>query len=197
MHSGILRHRRGKKGWIGLAMAVLLLGILSGAAGAAAEKAKPGSSNPIVVTSDTLEADNKAKVAVFTGNVVAKQVQERGPLFIYCHQLIVYYIDDQEKKSEPAAASEKKSPTQQNKIDKIIATGKVKIVQGEDVATGETATFYNDEQKIVLVGDPKVWQGKNLVKGEEITVWIRENRSLVTSKGSNRVQAVIHQEEKK
>jgi lipopolysaccharide export system protein LptA len=49
----------------------------------------------------------------------------------------------------------------------------------------------------VLTGNPKVWQGKNLVKGEEITVWIRENRSQVTSKGPNRVQAVIHQEEKK
>ena len=77
-----------------------------------------------------------------------------------------------------------------------MATGQVKIIQGKDVATGETATFYNADQRIVLTGNPKVWQGQNLVKGEEITVWIKENRSLVTSKGANRVQAVIHQEEK-
>ncbi|MCU0579727.1 MAG: lipopolysaccharide transport periplasmic protein LptA, partial [Desulfobacterota bacterium] len=92
---------------------------------------------------------------------------------------------------------DKKPAQQNNKIDKIIATGQVKIVQGEDVATGDTATFYNEDQKIILSGNPKVWQGKNLVKGEEITVWIKENRSLVTSKGANRVQAVIHQDEKK
>jgi lipopolysaccharide export system protein LptA len=164
----------------------------------AVEKPAGGSKHPVVVTSDTLDADNKARIATFSGTVVAKQLQEKDTLYIYCDKLIVYYTDDQEKKTVAAPKGEKKQvPGQQSKIDKIIATGQVKIVQGEDVATGETATFYNDEQKIVLTGNPKVWQGKNLVKGEEVTVWIQENRSQVTSKGSNRVQAVIHQEEKK
>lgn len=180
--------------WMGLLLVPLLFGSASGAQ----EKPALGSTNPIVVTADTLEADNKAKVATFAGNVVAKQVQEKDTLFIYSQKLIVHYVDEPEKKGAPIRASGKQPGVQQNnKIDRIIATGQVKIVQGEDVATGETATFYNADQKIVLSGNPKVWQGKNLVKGEEITVWIRENRSLVTSKGSNRVQAVIHQEEKK
>ncbi|RPH86533.1 MAG: lipopolysaccharide transport periplasmic protein LptA [Desulfobacteraceae bacterium] len=164
----------------------------------AGEKPLGGSKHPVVVTADTLDADNKAKIATFSGTVVAKQLQEKETLFIYSDKLIVYYADDTEKKPAAASKSEKKEGlSQQSKIDKIIATGQVKIVQGEDVATGENATFFNAEQKIVLTGNPKVWQGKNLVKGEEITVWIRENRSQVTSKGSNRVQAVIHQEEKK
>jgi lipopolysaccharide export system protein LptA len=164
----------------------------------AGEKPVGGSKHPVVVTSDTLDADNKAKIATFSGTVVAKQLQEKETLYIYCDKLIVYYTDDTDKKPTAVSKSEKKEGlSQQSKIDKIIATGKVKIVQGEDVATGENATFYNTEQKIVLTGDPKVWQGKNLVKGEEITVWIRENRSQVTSKGPNRVTAVIHQEEKK
>jgi lipopolysaccharide export system protein LptA len=165
----------------------------------AGEKPAGGSKHPVVVTSDTLDADNKAKIATFSGTVVAKQLQEKETLFIYCDKLIVHYTDDTEKKPGTVPKSEKKEGlAQQSKIDKIIATGQVKIVQGEDVATGEIATFYNAEQKIVLTGNPKVWQGKNLVKGEEITVWTRENRSQVTSKGPNRVQAVIHpQEEKK
>jgi lipopolysaccharide export system protein LptA len=178
-------------------MGLLLVPLLFGSSPGAQEKPALGSTNPIVVTSDTLEADNKAKIATFAGNVVAKQAQEKETLFIYCQKLIVHYIDEPDKKGAPPRATEKKGAAQQNKIDKIIATGQVKIVQGEDVATGETATFYNEDQKIILSGNPKVWQGKNLVKGEEITVWIRENRSLVTSKGSNRVQAVIHQDEKK
>ena len=191
----MIRHSRTLFGmrWMGL----LLVPVLFGSSPAAQEKPALGSSNPIVVTADTLEADNKAKIATFAGSVVAKQVQEKETLYIYCQKLIVHYIDEPEKKGGAARPVDKKSPTQQNKIEKIIATGQVKIVQGEDVATGETATFYNEDQKIILIGDPKVWQGKNLVKGEEITVWIRENRSLVTSKGSNRVQAVIHQDEKK
>lgn len=178
-------------------MGLLLIPLLFGSPAGAQEKPALGSTNPIVVTADTLEADNKAKIATFSGNVVAKQAQEKETLFIYCQKLIVHYIDEPDKKGGAARPADKKAPTQQNKIDKIIATGQVKIVQGEDVATGETATFYNDDQKIILSGNPKVWQGKNLVKGEEITVWIRENRSLVTSKGANRVQAVIHQDEKK
>ena len=191
----MIRHSRTLGGirWMGL----LLVPLLFGSSPGAQEKPALGSTNPIVVTSDTLEADNKAKIATFAGNVVAKQAQEKETLFIYCQKLIVHYIDEPDKKGAPPRATEKKGAAQQNKIDKIIATGQVKIVQGEDVATGETATFYNEDQKIILSGNPKVWQGKNLVKGEEITVWIRENRSLVTSKGSNRVQAVIHQDEKK
>lgn len=186
-----------KRTWMLVMTGLLLVPLLAGPLPGAQEKPVLGSSNPIVVTSDTLEADNKAKIATFAGSVVAKQVQERGTLLIYCDKLIVHYLDEPEKKGGTVPKGEKKAATQQNKIDKIIATGQVKIVQGEDVATGETATFYNDDQKIILSGNPKVWQGKNLLKGEEITVWIRENRSLVTSKGANRVQAVIHQEEKK
>jgi lipopolysaccharide export system protein LptA len=146
-----------------------------------------------------LEADNKNKIATFSGSVVAKQEQpEKEPIFIYCDKMDVYYAEEGGKKSSSAqgARGEKKNVTEQNRIEKIVATGQVKIVQGKDVATGEIATYYNAEQRIVLSGNPKVWQGKNLVKGEEITVWVRENRSMVTSKGANRVQAVIHQEEK-
>ncbi len=188
-----------------IVMSALLAGMLGlsffhSPAWGAGEKPVGGSKNPIVVTSDTLDADNKAKIATFSGSVVAKQLQEKETLYIYCDKLTVYYTGDTEKKpglSQAPKPEKKEGLSQQSKIDKIIATGHVKIVQGEDVATGENATFFNDEQKIVLTGNPKVWQGKNLVKGEEITVWIRENRSQVTSKGANRVQAVIHQEEKK
>lgn len=163
------------------------------------EKDPLESNRPIVVTSDTLEADNKNKLATFSGNVVARQEQQgKDPFLIYCDTMVIYYTEETDKK--PSAAqpnrNEKKSPAGQNRVDKIVAKGQVKIVHGKDVATGETATFYNADQRIVLSGNPKVWQGKNLVKGEEITVWIKENRSLVTGKGSNRVQAVIHQEEK-
>ncbi len=168
----------------------LLPGLLN-----AKEKDPLESSRPIVVTSDTLEADNKAKLATFSGTVVARQEQRgKEPIIIYCDKMVVHYTEDSGKK--PSSPQAKKNITEQNRVEKIVATGQVKIVQGKDVATGESAIYYNSEQRIVLTGNPKVWQGKNLIKGEEITVWIKENRSLVTSKGSNRVQAVIHQEEK-
>jgi lipopolysaccharide export system protein LptA len=156
-------------------------------------------SRPIVTTADTLELDNKNKIATFSGNVMSKQEQQgKEPLIIYCDKMVIYSVEDTGKKPSPLPSKEgeKKNAVQQNQVDKIVASGQVKILQGNDRATGEMAVFYNTDQRIVLSGNPKVWQGKNLVKGEEITFWIKENRSLVTSKGSNRVQAVIYQEEK-
>jgi lipopolysaccharide export system protein LptA len=154
---------------------------------------------PIVTTADTLELDNKNKTATFTGNVVAKQEQKgKDPLIIYCDKMVIYSSGEAGKKPSTAQnkGNEKKSLKEQNQVDKIVATGQVKIHNGKDRATGETAVFYHADQRIILSGKAEFWQGKNLVKGEEITVWIKEDRALVTSKGSDRVRAVIYQEEK-
>lgn len=152
---------------------------------------------PIVTTADRLELDNKNRVATFTGTVVARQEQPgKDPLVIECDKLVIYYSGEGEKKPANSKNSEKKDLLEQGRVEKIVASGRVKVVRGKEVATGETAVFYNADQRIVLSGKAEFWQGKNLVKGEEITVWIKEDRSLVTGKGSGRVKAVIHQEEK-
>lgn len=180
--------------------AVMLTGFFVPGLVRGAEKNVFESNQPIVVTSDKLEADNKNKTATFSGNVVSRQEQPgKDPIIIYCDSLVIFYSDGSEKKPPSAKTKKEDSKTisDQNRVDRIVATGQVKIVNGKDVATGDTAVYTNADQRFVLSGNPKVWQGKNLVKGEEITVWVKENRSLVTSKGSNRVQAVIHQEEKK
>ena len=185
--------------WVWWGTAVLVLyGLFQTKPVLGKEKDLTENSRPIVITSDTLDVDNKNKMATFAGSVMAKQDQQgKEPIFIYCDSMTVYYADDSVKKAAaPKSKGEKKELTEQNRVEKIVASGRVKIVQGKDLATGESATFYNSDQRIVLSGEPKVWQGKNLIKGEEITVWIKENRSRVTSKGPSRVQAVIHQEEK-
>jgi len=181
------------------AMVIIWSGFFLPGAVQGKEKDLLESKSPIVITSDTLEVDNKSKTATFSGNVVAKQDQQgKEPIFIYCDSMAVYYAEEAGGKPPLSSKnrSEKKELTEQNRVEKIVATGQVKVVQGKDVATGDLATFYNADQRIVLSGNPKVWQGKNLIKGDEITVWIKDNRSRVTSKGSTRVQAVIHQEEK-
>jgi len=156
-------------------------------------------SRPIITEADTLELDNKNKTATFKGNVVSKQEQPgKEPLQIYCKKMVIYSSEETGKKpsSSPSKKEEKKGLTQQNQVDKIVATGQVKVIQGKNVATGETAVFTNADQRIVLSGKAEFWQGKNLIKGEEITVWLKEDRALVTSKVSDRVRAVIYEEEK-
>ena len=48
-------------------------------------KARP--SQPITIKSNELAADNKGKIAVFSGKVVAKQ----GDVTIFCDSMTVYY----------------------------------------------------------------------------------------------------------
>jgi len=131
-----------------------------------------GSDQPLRITSQQLEADNKNQLIIFTGNVVAKQ----GETTIYADVAEVYY----EKKEEG------------NEVREIVATGNVKIQQADQVATGQKAVFVNSEQKITLTGQPKVWQGKDMVSGEKIIVLLEEDKSFVESGPDRRVEVILY-----
>jgi lipopolysaccharide export system protein LptA len=131
-----------------------------------------GSDQPLRISSQALEADNKNQVIIFTGNVVAKQ----GELTIHADVVQVYY----EKKDGG------------NDIREIVASGNVKIYQGDGLATGQKAVLNNREQKIVLTGQPKVWQGKDMVSGEKIIVLLEEDKSLVEGGPDRRVEVILY-----
>ncbi|WP_432821093.1 lipopolysaccharide transport periplasmic protein LptA [Trichloromonas sp.] len=139
----------------------------------AEEKSAPGrysSDQPIEIASDRLEGNDQAGNAKFSGNVVAKQ----GDVTIYAEELHIYYQSGSRG------------------IDKVIALNGVRIVQGERIATGDKAVFFNQQGKVVLSGGPKVHQGKDFIQGDEITVFLNEERSVVTGKEGGRVNAVFH-----
>ena len=130
------------------------------------------SEQPLRITSQQLEADNKNQVIIFNGNVIAKQ----GDLTIHADAAQVHY----EKREEG------------NEVREIVATGNVKIHQGEQVATGQKAVFINSEQKIILTGQPKVWQGRDMVSGERIIVLLEEDKSFVESGPDRRVEVILY-----
>jgi lipopolysaccharide export system protein LptA len=140
--------------------------------GKAGERGGQRSDQPLRITSQQLEADNKSQIITFTGNVVAKQ----GEMTIYADVTKVFY----EKKGE------------ENEIREIVATGNVKIQDGDRLATGQKAVFMNAEQKIILTGNPKVWQGKDMVSGEKIIVLLEEDKSFVESGPDQRVEVVLY-----
>jgi lipopolysaccharide export system protein LptA len=166
---------------IGVVILILLGGIFPAEVGRTAEKSplllgKDGrggrSDQPLRITSQQLEADNKNQLIIFSGNVVAKQ----GDLTIHADAARVYY----EKKEEG------------NEVREVTATGNVKIHQGEQVATAQKAVFINSEQKIILTGQPKVWQGKDVVSGEKIVVLLDEDKSFVESGPDRRVEVILY-----
>jgi lipopolysaccharide export system protein LptA len=136
------------------------------------QRGRGGVGQPLRITSQQLEADNKNRVIIFTGNVVAKQ----GEMTIYADVTQVYY----EQKEEG------------NEVREIVATGNVKIQEGDRLATGQKVVFTNSDQKIVLTGQPKLWQGKDMVSGEKITVLLEEDKSFVESGPDRKVEVILY-----
>jgi lipopolysaccharide export system protein LptA len=125
---------------------------------------------PVDITSDTVEANNRQSIVIFKGNVVAKQEE----ITVYAGVMTVYY--DSETK----------------KVKEIVAAGNVKIVQLEKRATGQKATFYQNENKVVLEGDAVVREGDNVVRGDRVTYYSDEDKTIVEgAKGGGRVSTRI------
>jgi lipopolysaccharide export system protein LptA len=146
------------------------------------QKKSPG---PMVIKSKTLEADDKKKQVTFTGDVEAK----RDDFTVFCQKLVVYYEKAAEQKGSEEASA---------RIDKIVATGAVKIIRAEGgVATGEKGVYYQKGEKLVLTGKPVVKQGEDFVEGDVITLFLKEDRSVVESDKDKKVRAVIFPKQEK
>lgn len=127
------------------------------------------SRSPIDITSDTVEGDQKQNVVTFKGNVIAKQ----GDSTLFANQLTLYY--DPESK----------------KLIEIVATGNVKVTQGDRRASGQRAIFYQNENKIVLEGEVVIREGDNVIRGEKVVYLIEEEKSYFEGGKGGRVTTTI------
>ena len=134
---------------------------------------------PITIISNSLEIDNKQRIVTFSQNVEANT-----PDFtINCQKMLVHYLN------MPSLTD---SGKEEIKIDKIIATGDVKINRSEGgSATAEKAVYYQNDEKVILTGKPIVRQGNDFVEGSTITLFIKEKRSIVEGSESRKIKAVL------
>ncbi|MFZ3072001.1 MAG: LptA/OstA family protein [Thermodesulfobacteriota bacterium] len=149
----------------------------------------------VVVTSMTMEADSKAKVVIFKGDVVAERVTPRPtPLrgthpedgsggiedFILCSdELTIYYGAKDE-------------------IKEIIAVGNVRVAKGDKRAAGDRAVYDKGKNAIVITGNAVAEQCSDVVKGGKITLYT-DSDSMTVEGGDTpgkRVKAVIMPEKK-
>ena len=144
------------------------------------KKEGPSGPGPIDIKSNTLEMNNKLKIVTFKGDVNAK----KDNFVINCDKMLVYYktfTDESEKGDEG-----------KTKIDKIVATGHVKINRAKGgTAKAEKAIYYQEDEKMVLMGNPTVKQGSDLVKGDRITIFLNEDRSIVEGSKDSKVSVTI------
>jgi lipopolysaccharide export system protein LptA len=130
---------------------------------------------PIEVTAQQLEALRQDGVAIFSGEVVARQ----GDITLYCDRLEVY------------------SQGGQQQVDRLEAFGRVRVVQLDRTATAAKVVYRQQPGTLVLTGDARLHQGQNQVSGDEITLYLQENRSVVKSGENGRVRAVLFPEPKR
>lgn len=121
---------------------------------------KKDSDEPIVITSQSLINDNKAKTATFDGNVIAK----KGEVTLNANKMIVYY-EEEEKGGN---------------IKKIEAVGNVKLRRAERLITAHKATYLPEpDEKVIFTGEPRATEGKNLITGEKITYFLKDDKAVV------------------
>lgn len=128
--------------------------------------------DPIYITSDRMEVDQKKNIITYKGRVVTLQ----GEMTMRSEALTAYYNPGMKQLKE------------------VVAEGKVHLTQGDRVATGSKAVFNDKDQTITLSGNPVVRQGNSEVSGDRITFYMEEDRAVAEG-GNQRVKATIFPEE--
>jgi lipopolysaccharide export system protein LptA len=131
--------------------------------------------DPIFITSDWMEVDQKKNTITYKGRVVTVQSE----MTMRSETLTAYY--DPEMKQ----------------MKQIIAEGKVNATQGNRVATGQKAVFDDQAKTVTLTGSPMMRQGNSQVSGVKIVYFIEQDRSIVEGDDKIQVKATIFPEELK
>ena len=155
--------------------------ILPEAAGQTKDETKKKSTNafelnkkdPIYITSDWLEVDQRKNTITYKGRVVTVQAD----MTMRSDVLTAFYDEGMKQ------------------MQQLVAEGKVNATQGNRVATGDKAVFDDKAKTVTLTGNPMMRQGNNQVSGTKIVYFIEQDRAVTESDGKIRVQATIFPEE--
>jgi lipopolysaccharide export system protein LptA len=118
---------------------------------------------PVKIQAASLEVREKDKMATFAGDVHVIN----GDTEMRCRSLTVFYDDDPRARGMKAAEP---GPGGNRQIRRIEAKGGVRVVQKDQNATGDSATFNMRENTVVLVGNVVVSRGADVLRGQRLTV---------------------------
>jgi lipopolysaccharide transport protein LptA len=126
----------------------------------------------VKIEANNLKYFGEKKYSLFEGNVIA--VYEKNKIF--SDKMYVYMNDD-------------------NKIDRIICEGNVKLMNDNITATSKRAEYDVNNDILYLLNGVKVWQDENYLEGEQITVYTKTNRIEVVKGKNKRVIVIFKPEE--
>jgi lipopolysaccharide export system protein LptA len=147
------------------ALALLPVGAIAQSAQIAFGSVKQDTSQPVEVSADNLAVDQNNGTAVFTGNVLIGQGQMR----LAAPKVQVYYNDDG------------------NRIERLVASGGVTLVSGDDAAEAQHADYSIDSGMIKMRGDVLLTQQKSAITADRMTVDTKSG----TAQMEGRVKTVL------
>ena len=81
-------------------------------------------------------------------------------------------------------------------VKKIVSTGNVRYIAGEQKAYADKAVYTAKDEILILSGkSPKLTTGSSFVTGKKITLFRLQDKVLVESEDSKRVEAFFNPED--
>jgi lipopolysaccharide export system protein LptA len=140
----------------------------------------PSQKNQFHVVSDKMVAQKDTSMVEFIGHVKATSADS----VVYADSIKIYFMD------------EGKNTEAQNNVKKIISTGNVKYTAGERNAIADKAVYTTRDRVLVLTGTaPKLITGSSFVTGKKITLFRENDKVIVESDGTKRVEAFFNPED--
>ncbi len=184
LRAGTCRPGRVRLVCLGLCAGLLLWGAAFSHGQERGRKGLSDSKDPLHVSSNKMEVQNQKNLVVFTGDVKAK----RGDMHIEANRLEVYMRADEDKSAERETAS----PGGMGDLDKIVATGNVKMNQAQRrFATAGRLEYRESTGVAVLTDKPRAWEGKNQVVGSKIEMNLQEETTIVHGSPRRRVNVTL------
>lgn len=116
------------------------------------------SSQPIEITSDSLQVDQTTGNAIFSGNVIVIQ----GDLRMAAGEVsVIYGTGDAQQ------------------IQDVLATGGVLLTRGQDAAEGAQAEYSVETGRVFLTGDVLVTQGRTTIAGDRLNIDLNTGNGTV------------------
>ena len=123
----------------------------------------------IEITATSMEWKKEESIAIATGD--AKAIQ--GTTILYANKIIVFF--DKEKDF--------------NSIKKLDASGNVKFIRENQIATGNNAVYFVENEKIVIKGNVTLQREDSMMLGDELSIDLKTSSSKLTSKNNEKVRA--------
>jgi len=136
----------------------------------ATEERKKDLEAPIEIDADRLEVRQKEQIAVFDGNVTARQ----GRLRLKADRLEVHY---QPKAEDQTAAA------LDGNISRLDAVGHVFLSSPTETAEGERGVYDVRKRVVTLEGKVVLTRGKNVLRGRKLVVDLASGVSRLESPG--------------